>query len=193
MGTKNDELKPFWPWEGWRKAGGWYLSDQQHQNFSPESRHSDSGSRGRSLSCGASPFEGPARSSHQQARRRMQRKRRTRRELGIVEGGSGQFQSWSQPLLLPFRRAPALRQERQRHSAAACKGCTCAPRSTSSYTPAGRNTQSCKGVLFNQNTPGSHSADYLIYSLMKMSSTSDHLKLYLTSLLSSPNTNLSFK
>lgn len=116
------------------------MSDQQHQNFSPGSRRNDAGSRGTSLNCGAGQRGAPTRSSHQQVRRkrrRQRKKKRRRREVDRGEGGSGQFQSSGQPLphLLPLPRSPALRQGQRRCSAAACRGCTSAPLSTSSYTP----------------------------------------------------------
>lgn len=66
-----------------------------------------------------------------------------KREVDRGEGGSGQFQSSQQclHLLLPRLRSPALHQGQWRHSVAAYTGCSSAPLSTSSYTPAPRDTQ----------------------------------------------------
>ena len=124
------------------------MSDQWRQNFSPGSRHNAAGSRGTSLSCAADQHEDPTRSSHQQVRRKRRRQRKKKwRRRGVDRwgGGSGQFQSLRRPLLhllhlLPLPRSPALRQGRRRRSAAAYRGCTSAPLSTSSYTPAPRDT-----------------------------------------------------
>lgn len=83
-------------------------------------------------------------------RRQRKKKRRKRREADRWEGGSGQFQSSRRPLLhLPLvLRSPGLHQGQRRHSAAACRGCTSAPQSTSSYTPAARETH--RSVRWNQ-------------------------------------------
>lgn len=72
------------------------------------------------------------------------RKKRKRRRRGVDRGGGGsdQFQSSKRPLplLLPLLRSPALHQGQRKSSGAVCRGCTSAPLSTSSCTPAPRDT-----------------------------------------------------